>query len=92
MSTDTPAEKVMKLFGRICKVEDDLAKLNDSDGYWVKREQFTNLLRDFLTATNWGLLPKPQLLNFLSLCSRYRPLQPHVILTRIAIQYEEMYL
>lgn len=63
---------------------------NYKDSYWILHDQLKNKLYEILL-DNFVFYSKPRLLKFLSLCSAYRPMEPHQILTRIAAGFEENY-
>lgn len=48
--------------------------------------ELNKLLREDFT-----LLSKPELLRFLAMCSTYRPMEPHAVLTRVSMQFDRLY-
>lgn len=84
----------IKLLYHGCVVLARTAKRYDmagrSDLYYETVEALNSELSK-LARENFVLLTKPELLRFLSLCSSYRPLAPHSLLTIISMQYEALY-
>lgn len=84
----TELKKKHKALTSIAFIPNEIPK-ND---YFAESEKFKESLRDFMKQDqNWALtLTKPQLLEFLSWCSIFRPREPHQILTSISIQLDRL--
>lgn len=68
----------------------DSENINYQDTYYILHAELQAKLSEILHE-NFVLFSKPRLLKFLSLCSTYRPMEPHNVLTRIAMKFEELY-
>jgi len=69
-----------------------LAAPLDSLTFWLAHENFVKLLRDFLGENrNWAVnSSKKDILYVIGLCSTFRPIEPHRILSSIADQHHYM--
>jgi hypothetical protein len=68
-----------------------VAEPESSNDKWFDLQQVLKEKLLEMLYENFLLLPKRALANFLSMCSSHRPVEPHQILTRVAIRYEELY-
>ena len=60
--------------------------------FWIEHGNFISLLKDFLNENqSWThSLRKKDVLYIISLCSSFRPKEPHSILSNIAMQFDAL--
>lgn len=87
--------QIKSMYRDAIRTQNRLDKWADSEDAKIRVKwyslQYTlkNQLRDILS-TDFILLAKPQLIRFLCMCSSHRPSEPHSVLTRISIQYDDL--
>jgi hypothetical protein len=80
-------QAVEKAFSEVLELKDTMLKCTGDD-YYLMQNKLNEALNQ-LARKNFLLLDKHELIEFLALCSRHRPMAPHSLLTRLSIQHEE---
>lgn len=80
-------------FKQVLKVRKDLLSHSedaDSKIYYQKEELFKIMLKDLLKRDDLLKLSKNNLIQFLSLCSTYRPREPYLVLQEFSMKWTEL--